>query len=239
MLRIALCDDDVKFMSSLHKNIDFWFQKSEKANYGISVDEFPSSDYFASCLKESSYDIVFLDIEMPGLSGMELAKKVREKLPGSIIIFLTSHDEFAPDGYRVQALRYLSKMNLNQQLDEALTAAVKEFSKLETGSLSVIAYGNLNRIPYRDIMYVRHVIRCSEIATANQGIIKDSRGIKELYKHIGDERFIFIDRGTFVNLDYVQRIEAGRIILLNTESLMISRRMLSQVKITINRILGG
>ncbi len=50
---------------------------------------------------------------------MALAKAAREQLHWAVIIFLTAHDEFAPDGYRVQALRYLSKRTIDQQLDEA------------------------------------------------------------------------------------------------------------------------
>lgn len=239
MLRIALCDDDAQFLSVLQRKIESWFQKNEERHYNVFISRFSSSEYFASVLKENYFDIVFLDIEMPKLDGMKLARIVREQMPHSIIIFLTSYDEFAPDGYKVQALRYISKLNLSQQLGEALTAATKEFSKLETGYLPVITYGNLNRIPYHDIIYVRHVLRYSEITTESQGVIRDHRGIKELHELVKENRFIFIDRGTFVNLDYVQSIKAGRIILLSSESLVISRRMLSQVKLMINQILGG
>ncbi len=69
--------------------------------------------------------------------------------------------------------------------------------------------------------------------------IRDSRGIKELYAALNSERFIFIDRSTFINLDHVRRVEDGKIILRSGESLVISRRMLPQVKMEINRILGG
>ena len=175
----------------------------------------------------------------PKLNGIELAKQIRSKLPDVILIFLTSHNEFAPQGYKVKALRYLSKLNMREQLNEALSAAVAEFEKIDTRSLPVINYGNLNRIPYRDILYIHHSLRYSEITTLSQGTVRDSRGIKELYAALNSERFIFIDRSTFINLDHVRRVEDGKIILRSGESLVISRRMLPQVKMEINRILGG
>lgn len=239
MLRIALCDDDQAFLSQLRKKIEHWFQNGFDLNYQVAYHEFSSSKELSRSLSGNSYDILFLDIEMPELDGMLLAKEVREKLPWAIIIFLTSHDEFAPDGYHVQALRYLSKQHIEGQLDEAIRASIKAFEQLEVGTLDITSYGKINRVAYRDILYVRHQLRYSQIATTSQGMIQDSRGIKALYEVIGNERFIFIDRGTFINLDHLQRIADGKAILRNGEALMISRRMLPQVKLTINRILGG
>lgn len=239
MLRIAICDDDKKLLTLLHKEIDLWFLMLRKTDYNFSIDEYTSSEQFSFCLKSNSYDIIFLDIEMPKLNGIELAKQIRSKLPDVILIFLTSHNEFAPQGYKVKALRYLSKLNMREQLNEALSAAVAEFEKIDTRSLPVINYGNLNRIPYRDILYIHHSLRYSEITTLSQGTVRDSRGIKELYAALNSERFIFIDRSTFINLGHVRRVEDGKIILRSGESLVISRRMLPQVKMEINRILGG
>ena len=62
---------------------------------------------------------------------------------------------------------------------------------------------------------------------------------KKLFETIGDERFIFIDRGAFINLDYIQKIENGEAVMTNGDSLPISRRLLPQVKLTINRYYGG
>lgn len=238
MLRIALCDDDQTFLSKFREKIEHCFQSSIDLDYKVSYHEFSSSKELSRSLSGNSYDILFLDIEMPELDGMLLAKEVREKLPWAIIIFLTSHEEFASDGYRVQALRYLSKRHLDSPLGEALQAAIKAFEQLEVGTLNVVSYGKINRIPYRDILYVQHLLRHSQIETTSQGKIQDVRGIKTLYEIIGNERFVFIDRGTFINLDHLQRIEDSRAILRNGEGLMISRRLLPQVKLTINRILG-
>ena len=187
----------------------------------------------------TDFDIFFLDIEMPEIGGMELAKRIREALPDSVIIFLTSHEEFAPDGYRVQALRYLSKQTWQKYLSEALSAAIVQLQKQETGSLAVSHYGSIQRVPYRDILYIRHISRYCQIVTRDGKTIQDDRGIRHLFESIGDERFIFIDRGAFINLDYIQKIENGEAVMTNGDSLPISRRLLPQVKLTINRYYGG
>lgn len=236
MIRVALCDDDSHFLERLHQSVDLWFTEHQIVS---SCTEYLSAKALWNSIETTGFDIFFLDIEMPEIDGMELARQIREALPDSVIIFLTSHDEFAPDGYRVQALRYLSKLTWKQYLSEALSAAMEQQEKQPTGSLAVSHYGNIHRIPYRDILYIRHISRYCQIVTKAGKTIQDERGIKRLFEIIEDERFIFIDRGAFINLDYIQKIENGEAVMINGDSLPISRRLLPQVKLTINRYYGG
>lgn len=236
MIHVALCDDDPHFLKQLRQATAQWFTERQII---FSAIEFSSAKHLLDSVKETSYDVFFLDIEMPEVDGMQLAKLIRETLPDSIIIFLTSHDEFAPDGYRVQALRYLSKQTWKKFLSEALDAATAQVEKQGTGSLTVSHYGNIQRIPHRDILYIRHISRYCEIAIKAGETIQDDRGIKKLFEIIGDGRFIFIERGAFINLDYLQKIENGQAVMTNGHSLPISRRLLPQVKLTINRYYGG
>lgn len=236
MIRIALCDDDSHFLQLLHQTVDQWF--TERQIVSTCTDYF-SARSLREALETSGFDIFFLDIEMPEIGGMELARQIRKAHPDSVIIFLTSHNEFASDGYRVQALRYLSKLTWENDLNEALHAAMTQLKKQETGSLAVSHYGNIQRIPYRDILSIRHIARYCQIVTKAGKIIQDERGVKRLFEIIEDERFIFIDRGTFINLDYIQKIENGQAVMTNGDSLPISRRLLPQVKLTINQYYGG
>lgn len=236
MIRIALCDDDLPFLQHLHQAAGQWFADHQ---IPFSCTDFSSAKLLLDSLQTIRFDLFFLDIEMPEMDGMQLAKQIRETLPDSVILFLTSHDEFAPDGYRVQALRYLSKQTWKKYLNEALSAAMAQLEKQESGSLAVSHYGNLQRIPYREILYIRRIARYCQIVTRAGKTIQDERGIKKLFEIIGDERFIFIDRGAFINLDYIQRIENGQAVMTNNDSLPISRRLLPQVKLAINRYYGG
>ena len=236
MIRVAFCDDDSHFLERLHQSVDLWFTEHQIVS---SCPEYLSAKALWDSIETTGFDIFFLDIEMPEIDGMELARQIREALPDSVIIFLTSHDEFAPDGYRVQALRYLSKQTWKKYLSEALSAAMEQQEKQPTGSLAVSHYGNIHRIPYRDILYIRHISRYCQIVTKAGKTIQDERGIKRLFEIIEDERFIFIDRGAFINLDYIQKIENGEAVMINGDSLPISRRLLPHVKLTINKYYGG
>lgn len=236
MIRIALCDDNGEDMLQLHQKIIEWYRESSK-NQSVSITEYSDSVYLSSVIDAGdSYDVFFLDVEMPKVDGFQLADKIRNKLPAAIIVFLTSHSELAPDGYKFRALRYVSKLLLSQKLPEALEAVQKEFSALESGYLVVPHYTDALRIPYNEILYVQHILRSSQIYTLRQGIIKDNRGLKTIYNLIEDKRFIFIDRSTFVNIDFIRELKGNEIFLRTGESLAISRPMLANVKETIIRM---
>lgn len=236
MIRIALCDDNKEDMLQLHQKIIEWYRENSK-NQSVSITEYSDSVYLSSVIDAGdSHDVFFLDVEMPKVDGFQLADKIRNKLPAAIIVFLTSHSELAPDGYKFRALRYVSKLVLSQKLPEALEAVQKEFSALESGYLVVPHYTDALRIPYNEILCVQHILRSSQIYTLRQGVIKDNRGLKTIYSVIGDKRFIYIDRSTFVNIDFIRELKGNEIILRTGESLAISRPMLANVKETIVRM---
>lgn len=236
MIRIALCDDNKEDMLQLHQKIIEWYRENSK-NQSVSITEYSDSVYLSSVIDAGdSHDVFFLDVEMPKVDGFQIADKIRNKLPAAIIVFLTSHSELAPDGYKFRALRYVSKLVLSQKLPEALEAVQKEFSALESGYLVVPHYTDALRIPYNEILYVQHILRSSQIYTLRQGVIKDNRGLKTIYSVIGDKRFIYIDRSTFVNIDFIRELKGNEIILRTGESLAISRPMLANVKETIVRM---
>lgn len=236
MIRIALCDDNKEDMLQLHQKIIEWYRENSK-NQSVSITEYSDSVYLSSVIDAGdSHDVFFLDVEMPKVDGFQLADKIRNKLPAAIIVFLTSHSELAPDGYKFRALRYVSKLVLSQKLPEALEVVQKEFSALESGYLVVPHYTDALRIPYNEILYVQHILRSSQIYTLRQGVIKDSRGLKTIYSVIGDKRFIYIDRSTFVNIDFIRELKGNEIFLRTGESLAISRPMLANVKETIIRM---
>lgn len=238
MLRIALCDDDLNFMQRLQQDIMEWYQGSADSG-NVSVTKFSDSNYLARTIDSGSgFDVFFVDIEMPQMDGLELAEHIRTHLPAAMIIFLTSHSEFSMEGYKFGALRYIPKLDMARQLPEALTAVQAAFTKLESRFLTVRRYSDIMRVPYQEIIYVRHVLRTSQITTLNLGVIKDGRGLKEIHEQLGDERFIYIDRSTFVNLDHIRQIKGSEVILRNSEHLPISRQMLTKVKYTINRMWG-
>ena len=115
-MRIALCDDDKNFLTMFRKLMEESYPDQDK----LYISEFESGEQFLSQFEANQFDVIILDVEMKGLTGLEVAGKIRETDRSVIIAFLTSHQEFATDGYEVNAFRYLLKKEIPQKLEKCL-----------------------------------------------------------------------------------------------------------------------
>lgn len=105
------------------------------------------------------------------------------------------------------------------------------------GSLR-IHYHDVARVAYHEIIYVIRVMRYLEIHTVRQGVLTTGRGIKDTFAQLQDNRFVFIGRSCFVNLDHVLQLSESEIELDTKERLPVSRKMLPGVKVTILQVWG-
>lgn len=228
MIRITLCDDSENDIALVKKELDAYFSK-KRLQY--TADCFLKPDLLLFELQDGKVsDIYILDVSMPGMDGFELAKNIREYSSTAVIIFLTSHEDRAVDGYRAKALRYVIKLNLEKELSEALDCAVSEISKADSGVITLHRYNDYWRVPYSDIICVNRISRQLIITTEAYGEITDNRGIKQFFDTLNDRRFIFIDRSCFVNIDYISQITGYSLRLKNGLNLPISRRSMQNVK---------
>ncbi|MBR1675539.1 MAG: response regulator transcription factor [Eubacterium sp.] len=114
-MRIAVCDDEEKYRLDIKKRIDRVCNSLD-----VLVDEYSDGRELIKNFEKNPYDMVFLDIEMPAMDGITLAKKLRALSEGLFIVFLTGHVEYALTGYEVNALRYLTKPVDPDKLKEVL-----------------------------------------------------------------------------------------------------------------------
>lgn len=237
MLKIALCDDDSQFVSKITGLIQSLLQNG--AESPVITTYINPVALTASISDGERYDIYILDVEMPDLNGMDVARCIREYQPNAALLFLSSHLSYATEGYKVQALRYVPKLDLENALPEALEQALATLEKADTRSIMVQHYQNYTRILHKDILYVQKMQRSIQIVTDRQGNFKDNRGIKELFSEINDSRFIFTDRAYFVNLDYVQELDGSWLVLNNEDRVPVSRPMMPNVKKAMIALWGG
>ena len=114
-MRIAVCDDEKRFTGEFRRITESIYNRLD-----YDVYEFWTATDLIESFKLKAFDIVFLDIEMPGTDGLELSKQLRKLSSEVIIVFLTSHVEYAIKGYEVNALRYLLKPITAEALKEII-----------------------------------------------------------------------------------------------------------------------
>ena len=117
MLRIAVCDDSPQFLQTAADLVSAW---AAQRNIPAEISTYQNGDELLEANSAKRFDIVFLDIIMPLLNGMDTARELRENDTVIRIIFLTSSPEFALDSYDVKAQGYLLKPVSSDKIYSAL-----------------------------------------------------------------------------------------------------------------------
>ncbi len=241
MIRVAICDDEAAVLEQAGTIVRH-FQLSRKDAPAIQTEEYLSPRVLCDKVTGGkTFDIAILDVEMPEISGFQSAEFIREKNPAVVILFLTSHTEFPTvrESFKVGAFRYVSKLDIETALPEALEAAIASIGEKAKTYLTLTWYHNAIRVPIDEICYVRRVSRTLEIVTEKQGVLHDSRSLSGLLEALHDERFILTSRSSFINLDHILEVSDSGLILKNGEEIPVSRKLLPKVKNTLLCIWGG
>lgn len=236
MIQIALCDDEEQAVVREEALVKACLQAQ---GIGCAITTYTQSQNLLDDITDDGffYDLILLDIEMPGLSGMDLPRRLRAFLPNVRIIFVTSHTEYAIDAFELSIFRYVPKHNLEAKLPAAVLDAAK-LIELETGRTYVLqSAGRLEKLLYRDIFYIRREGKNAALVTAN-GTRKVRKSLQQVFDELNAPEFLFLDRGCIANLLQIMQIRGSVAVLKNGEELPISRSHLQDVKEKINRFWG-
>ena len=219
-MKIAICDDEQIFRDTLYK-------KLVKYNKTFEIKEFRTGrELIDSRIK---FDIIFLDIEMPELNGMDTAKKLRKLSVGSIIIFLTSHIECIQDAFKVKAFRFLSKPVQEDALNEALEEAEKEIVGQE--KIVINQKGKIFELSVPDVMYFEAFGDGTYVYDNKDNVYECTVALKEWDKRLEGMPFFKIHKSYIVSMMYVSSINNNVLRLEGVDQdFTISRRNITSFK---------
>ena len=201
-MRIAICDDEVSMVQILEEKI-------KKLLPDAVIDKYLSGDELIA--SGSKPDILFLDIQMPGMDGMETAKMLRQDNEDMILIFVTAAEEYVFQAFDVGAFHYLVKPFSDEKLKEVVTKAVhniKRSSRLEKDEkyIMVQTAGSHIKIFLRDIVYAEVYNRKVIIHTRSTDIEYYGK-LQELSDMAGTD-FFRTHRAYLVHFKYVEKYDA-------------------------------
>ena len=225
MIRIAICDDDSSFASKLKEILSTYFYKKGISQY--SIDIFYSGDALLS--DNLSKDIIFLDVEMPGIDGINVGKAISSSDKKCLIIMITSYAEYLDDAMRFNVFRYISKpldtKRLFRNLDDALLAY-----KHNQESIVTFYYGNETiSCSSSEILFVETLRKKLNIQTRNNQYHIYS-AINEFEKQLSSFSFYRCHRSYLVNLEHVVKFSQDEIFLDNGQSIYLAKRKHSDFK---------
>ncbi|MGN0507077.1 MAG: LytR/AlgR family response regulator transcription factor [Lachnospiraceae bacterium] len=222
--KLAICDDDAKQRAYLEDIVTAW---AEKNRHLTEIKPYESAKAFLfDWAEEKDFDILLLDIEMPEVSGIELAKAVRRENSTIQIVFITGFYEYFSDGFDVSALHYLIKPVDAAKLCPVLDKAVNNLAYRQRSVLLSTADGEI-KVSLADILY----IESENVYVIVHTVHGRYRTRMTLGKFIGqlDETFFKVHRSFVVGLKYIKKITRTDITMSNGDLVPISRGMYDAV----------
>lgn len=230
MIRIAICDDDTGELSSMAQLVDLYRSCRKLPCECASFSN--GFDLVSSLEKGRQFDVFCLDILMPGFSGIDLAKEIRQHDKTAYILFFTSSPEFALESYEVKAVNYVLKPVSEEKLFLAFDGMLEQIeAKQSEDALVVKSSEGLQRILLSNLTYVEamgrnvlyhlfsgRVVVCAEpfSAVCDRLLIFD--------------HFIKPHRSYLVNMQYVDTIEQRQITLQNSAVIPIAQGKAKEVR---------
>lgn len=194
---------------------------------------YESGEEFLRDFVPGHFQIVFMDIYMDGMDGIETAKKMRQTDRRCKLIFLTVTEDFARAGYSVSAIYYLVKP-VNTHMDEFCEAMNLCQSKpvFEVPALTIQFGGRTMQLPTEDILYIDFQSRCTRIHTASHVIPVDGGFLEVTSDLEKDRRFLQCFRSIVVNMDYIKDTKGSAFLLNNGEEIPMTIRNTKQLQNT-------
>ena len=215
-VKICICDDSSEERIIINALVREW---SRRSGTDVSVSEFPTAEAFLFEYEELVPDLVLLDIEMPGMNGVELAKRLRERNKLIQIVFITGFSEYIAEGYEVAALHYLLKPVSPEKLFSTLDRALE---KQEIDGRKIVFETSVETVQllFYEIRYIEVIKKYITIYAKDSYTVK--RTLKEIEKEL-DERFLRVGRSYIVNLHFVSRVTRSEIFLRGGGSVPLPR----------------
>ncbi len=221
MLRIAICDDEEIICRQLD---DMLFEMEKRINQEVETETYYSGEELCKVLlKGRQYDVIFLDIELNQISGVEVGKKIREELKDELtqIVYISCKESYAMELFEVRPLNFIIKPLDKEKIELVLAKAVKLLDKEN----NFFEYKNNNAtfsVHIRDVLYFESHGRKVNIVLDNE--TKSFYGkLSSVEEDINNRDFIMIHKSYMINFNHVIEYTYEYVKMSNQEILTISQ----------------
>ena len=219
---VAICDDEAFFREEL-KSILFAYKAERKLH--IDVYQYPNGE--ALLADNKIFDIVFLDQQMPGLNGMQVARTLRSRNITCSIVFVTSYPDFVYESFEVQPYRFLRKPVNAENITGLMNTFIKHQRLLSP--ITVINDSEQTVIHAKDILYLEGDGKYCIIRT-NRAVYHSSKTLAQVYGQLPQHCFYRSHKSYVVNLYCIDSFDRVSATLTNGELVKIGRSKVAEFK---------
>lgn len=221
MLNIAICDDFIEITNQLE---DFLLELSKKHSTEVEIDIYYSGEELLKALyNDSLYDIIFLDIELDLLDGIQVGKKIREEFENEYtkIAYISAKESYAMELFQIRPIDFLVKPLVIEKVESVFLTALKLIEK--TNRYFIYKTGQYsNKVQIKDILYFESDNRIINIITTKEtptfyGILD------EISEQVADFDFLRIHKSYLINYEHIMTFQYDQVVMSNGKILPISQ----------------
>lgn len=223
---VFICDDNAGDRGKVVELVKDYGDRSGQPFY---LEQFESgTELVKSIEKEKKPDMILLDINMDGMDGIETARRIREILPEVPIILITAYINYAMEGYKVKASRFLVKDELEDTIPECMDSILSDIRRKPQEMDFSFVEGNI-RLKLDDISYIETDAHVQVFHVGNK-TYRIYKKLEDVEKELSGFGFVRIHKSFVVNLGYVKRISSYRLYLSTGEDFSVPRNRYNEVK---------
>lgn len=237
MIKILICDDDKNIINRVSRLLDE-FKRKHNTDFKVEVYK----DGIFSKNKNAVYDIAILDIEMDGISGLEVAENLKNNNPDIIVIILTSYSDYLDSAMKINVFRYLSKPIDEQRFNKNFIEAIEYYRNISK-QIVVKSNDEVSYVKTKDILYIENLKHGSLIVTKTDSL-KTNKKPSEWADIIDQkDRFVFSHKSFLVNLQNVTNFDKSTMTFQkpyeHLDVACVSRRCFNDLKKAFFDFVGG
>ena len=177
----------------------------------------------------NGFDLYLIDVEMPGINGLELAQQIRLSHLNPYLIFISSHIEYSIECFEYQTFRYILKSEVREKLPKALDALQMQIQQREHRYYVIENQTRVVSLDYEDIYYLNVQGKYTYFYT-RRGMFRERLSLASVYEKLQSDEFIYVDKGTVVNLSHVLELDNRSVLLRDRTAIQVSGPQFRNVK---------
>lgn len=222
MVKIAVCDDEYIFSELIAEKIETEMQKYDML---YKIDKYTSGLELLAQHEINPYDIIFLDIEMPGIDGFEAITQLRSIKSDILVIYITNHSGLVYPSYQYRPFELIAKRDFTSKIGEIIKSAINELRNIRelNSYYAVERYGHSQLIYKSHIIYAKAIHHGVKLYTLD-GVFNVRKTLRQLSNELNSDYLILCHRSYLINMQQVLEAHEDNLILSNGIKLPISRR---------------
>lgn len=227
-LKLAICDDDAMILEVVSGAIVSAFRKHD---IDASVELFRRAKDLELRMREREYDLLFLDIDMPGTDGITFAKRLRAENSYTDVIFVSNREDKVFDALRANPGGFVRKSKFLEDVAAVIDQWIKTRApKEKRAQLVVQSSDGTVTMPLDTVLYIESGDKEQYIHASNKEPVKLRRSMQELENTLSPMGFLRVHKGYLVNYKFIRRLEDADAVLTNGERIPMSRRRVQDIR---------